>query len=68
MGSYPQGNILSFVLENNIPTIINLIYPKLNASIFTEDIYGNSPLHYLNKCDYDDINAKIIMKAKSLNI
>ncbi|CAD8077918.1 unnamed protein product [Paramecium sonneborni] len=68
LGSYPQGNILSFVLENNIPTIINLIYPKLNASIFTEDIYGNSPLHYLNKCDYDDINAKIIMKAKSLNI
>ncbi|CAD8159771.1 unnamed protein product [Paramecium pentaurelia] len=68
LGSYPQGNILSFSLENNLPTIINLIFPKLNSSLFTYDVYGNSPLHYLNKCDYDDINAKIIMKAKQLNI
>ncbi|CAD8163125.1 unnamed protein product [Paramecium octaurelia] len=68
LGSYAQGNILSFALENNLPTIINLIYPKLNSSLFTQDVHGNSPLHYLNKCDYDDINAKIIIKAKQLNI
>lgn len=59
---------MSYALENNLPTIINLIFPKLSSVIFTEDVFGNTPLHYLTKCDYDDINSKIVIKAKSLNI
>ena len=68
LGSYQQGNILSFALENNLPTIVNLIFPKLTYSTFCQDIYGNTPLHYLCKFDYEDISGKIIIKAKSLNV
>ncbi|CAD8100921.1 unnamed protein product [Paramecium sonneborni] len=60
--------IFSFVIENYLPISTNLIYPKLNYSIFTEDLYENFPPHYLNKYGYDDINALLIIKAKQLNI
>lgn len=55
-------------MDNNLPSIVNLIFSKLKITSFGVDIYGNSPLHYLCRFEYDDISGKIIIKAKTLHV
>lgn len=67
-GHYPQGSILSYILDNGLGSLCTLVLARASKATFIADARGNTPLHYLHKIESEELVHRVVIRGKQLGV